>query len=68
MKTESHNNRAALQDYSRNVGIPPILKTNNSQSELRRTWSYHCHLHCIQQQTTAPHSMWQSSAEPKWNN
>eukprot|EP00957_Ditylum_brightwellii_P192357 14643328-Ditylum_brightwellii.AAC.1 len=64
MKTKSHNSMA-LQDFSRNIGILPILKTGNMQSELGRTWSDHCRLHCIQQQTTELHTPWQNPAEPK---
>eukprot|EP00957_Ditylum_brightwellii_P085035 6465950-Ditylum_brightwellii.AAC.1 len=42
LKTESHTGMA-LQDYSRNIGVPPVLKTDNAQSEVGRMWSDHCH-------------------------
>eukprot|EP00957_Ditylum_brightwellii_P183368 13967955-Ditylum_brightwellii.AAC.1 len=64
MKSESHNGEA-LKDYSRNIGVPPILKIDNAQSKIGHTWTDHCQKHCIKQETTEPHSPWQNPAEPK---
>eukprot|EP00957_Ditylum_brightwellii_P139509 10632642-Ditylum_brightwellii.AAC.1 len=33
MKMKSHNG-SALQEYSRNVGVPSVLKTDNAQNKL----------------------------------
>eukprot|EP00957_Ditylum_brightwellii_P019115 1439706-Ditylum_brightwellii.AAC.1 len=63
-KDRSHNG-VALQDYLRNVGVLFVLKTDNAQSEVRRTWSDHCCHQCMKQETTEPDHPWQNSAEPK---
>jgi hypothetical protein len=64
LKSESYN-VSALQDYSRDVGIPATLKSDNAQSETGTKWTKHCRLHCIKQETTEPHTPWQNPAEPK---
>ena len=64
MRSESHN-VSALQDYCRNVGIPPTLKTDNAQSEVGKAWSDQCRKFCTKQETTKPNSPWQNPAEPK---
>eukprot|EP00957_Ditylum_brightwellii_P204111 15337752-Ditylum_brightwellii.AAC.1 len=64
LKAESHN-EVALQDYSRNVGVPPILKTDNAQSEVRRAWRDHFHHQCIKQESTEPDHPWENPAEHK---
>eukprot|EP00957_Ditylum_brightwellii_P002399 183987-Ditylum_brightwellii.AAC.1 len=61
---ESHNG-VALQDYLRNVGVPPVLKMDNAQNKVGRTWSDHCCHHCIKQETIEPGHPWQNPAEPK---
>ena len=64
MKKES-NNGEALQDYSRKVGLPMAIKTDNAQSEIGRTWTDHCRTHCIKQITTEPKCPHENPAEPK---
>ena len=56
-KKESKNG-IALQDYYRQVGVPPDLKTDNAQSELGKTRTENCLLNCIEQATTEPHPTW----------
>ena len=56
MKTEA-NNGEALQDFTRQIGVPNVLKTNNTQSELGYTWIKHCRDLCIETQTTEPHHL-----------
>ena len=62
MKTESHNG-VALQDYTRKAGAPPVIKTDNAKSETGETWTEHCRRHCINQESTEPHTPWQNPAE-----
>eukprot|EP00957_Ditylum_brightwellii_P200265 15266680-Ditylum_brightwellii.AAC.1 len=64
LKTESHNG-VALQDYSRNVSVPPVLKTENAQSEVGSTWSDHCCHQRIKQETTEPDNLWQIQLNPR---
>eukprot|EP00957_Ditylum_brightwellii_P115796 8832453-Ditylum_brightwellii.AAC.1 len=47
------------------MGVPPVLKRDNAQSEVGRTWSDHCCHQCIQQITIEPDHLWQSPAEPR---
>jgi len=64
MKTESHNGWA-LQDYTRENGCPPAIKTNNAKSELGETWLKHCRTHCIATVTTEPDHPHQNPAEQR---
>ena len=54
MKTET-NNGEALQDFTRQIEVPNVLRTDNTQSELGYTWIKHCRGLCIERQTTEPH-------------
>eukprot|EP00957_Ditylum_brightwellii_P112827 8602254-Ditylum_brightwellii.AAC.1 len=56
---------STVKDYSRNVGVPSVLKIENAQSEVGKTCCDHCHHHCIKQETTEPDHPWQNPAEPK---
>lgn len=62
LKTES-NNGEALQDYTRQIGVPSVLKSDNAQSETGETWTKHCRDQCIATETTEPHTPWQNPAE-----
>jgi hypothetical protein len=62
MKTESANGEA-LQDYTCTYGCPNIIRTDNAQSELGRTWTKHCQTHVIGTESTEPHHPWQNPAE-----
>jgi hypothetical protein len=62
LKSESQNG-VALQDYTRQVGAPTSIKTDNAQSEVGATWTSHCREQCIANLTTEPHSPWQNPAE-----
>ena len=62
LKQESSNGEA-LQDYTRAHGCPNIIKTDNAQSELGRTWTKHCRAHVIANETTEPHHPWQNPSE-----
>jgi hypothetical protein len=64
MKTESANGEA-LQDYARTYGCPNIIRTDNAQSELGRTWTKHCFTHVIGSESTEPHHPWQNPAEKR---
>jgi hypothetical protein len=64
LKTESQNG-AALQDYTRKVGAPTVLKTDNAQSELSSNWTQHLRNICTASETTEPHHPWQNPAERK---
>ena len=62
MKTESHAFRA-LQDFSRNVGLPKGIKTDNAATEVGRQWTNYCRDHRIDTSFTEPHSPWQNYSE-----
>jgi hypothetical protein len=64
LKIESQNG-VALQVYTRQVGAPTNLKSDNAQSEIGSTWISHCREQCIGTTTTEPHSPWQNPAK-KW--
>jgi hypothetical protein len=64
LKTESQNGQA-LQDYCRTVGCPPVIRTDNAQSELGQTWTNFCRCQCIGCETTEPHHPWQNPAEKR---
>ena len=62
MKTESHATQA-LQDFSREVGLPRTLKTDNATTETGVEWNNWCRKYCIKSKTTEPHSPWQNASE-----
>ena len=62
MKTESHATQA-LQDFSREVGLPNKLKTDNATTETGVEWNNWCRKYCIKSKTTEPHSPWQNASE-----
>jgi hypothetical protein len=57
LKTEPLNG-IALQDYTRQIGSPTKLETDNAQSEVGVTWTSHCRAQCLGAKTTEPHSPW----------
>ena len=61
---EESENGTALQDYSRRVRFTPVLKTDNTKSEMKK-WIYHFRQPCIEQTTAETHSTWENHAEPK---
>ena len=64
LKTEAQNG-TALQDYTRKVGVPNKIKSDNAQSETGTTWTDHCRAQCITTETTEPHHPWQNPSEPQ---
>ena len=62
MKTESHS-VVALQDFSRTIGIPKGIKTDNAKTEIGRKWQDWCREYCIETTFTEPHTPWQNYAE-----
>ena len=63
MKLESMND-TALQDYTREVGCPNIIKSDNAQSEKSARWTSHLRKMCIGSEFTEPHQHHQNEAEP----
>ena len=47
-------NGTALQDYSRQVGFPQLIKTDNTQIKLEKL-THHFRQHFIEQTTTETH-------------
>ena len=64
LKTESANGEA-LQDYTRTHGCPNIIRTDNTQSELGKTWTKHCRNYVIGTESTEPHHPWQNPPEKR---
>jgi len=64
LKKESHNS-TALQDFSRNVGLPLFVKSDCTQSEIGEKWTEHCRDHCIGMLTSEPGHPWQNPAEKR---
>ena len=62
MKKQSHSFRA-LQDFTRKVGIPRGIKTDNATTEVGLHWTNYCRNHRIDTSFTEPHSPWQNYAE-----
>ena len=56
MKTESHSARA-LQDFSRTVGIPKGIKTDNVKTEIGAKWQDWYREFCIDTTFTKPHTL-----------
>ena len=63
LKSEKYND-TALQDFTRQVGAPDVLISDNAQSETGADWTKHCRTYCINTKTTEPHTPWQNPAEP----
>jgi len=64
LKKESHNS-TALQDFSRNVGLPLFVKSNCAQSEIGEKWTEHCRDHCIRMLTSEPGHPWKNPAKKR---
>jgi transposase InsO family protein len=62
LKKESHN-FDALADYTRQVGAPTILHSDNAQSETGTEWTRFLRQHCIGTHTSEPNYPWQNPAE-----
>ena len=62
MKKESHSFRA-LQDFSRNVGLPVGIKTDNATTETGQKWTNFCRDYKVDTTYTEPRSPWQNYAE-----
>ena len=62
MRTES-NSFQALQDFSRKVGLPRCIKTDNASTEIGEKWTTFCRANCIDTKYTEPHTPWQNKAE-----
>ena len=62
MKKESHSFKA-LQDFTRQVGIPRAIKTDNASTEVGENWTNHCRTYRIDTSYTEPYSPWQNYAE-----
>eukprot|EP00980_Cylindrotheca_fusiformis_P010182 scaffold2267_cov92-Cylindrotheca_fusiformis.AAC.1 len=62
LKKETYNFQA-LQDISRNEGVPNVIRSDNAQSETDCEWTEYCRQQCIQQQTTLPNSPWMNFTE-----
>lgn len=62
LRKESLNGEA-LKDYTRTVGVPTHIKSDNAQSELGQTWTQYCRDQCISSITTEPDHPWQNPAE-----
>jgi hypothetical protein len=54
LKSESSNGKA-LQHHTRTHGCPNILRTDNFQSELGKTWTKHCRTHVVGTERTEYH-------------
>jgi len=57
LKKESHNS-TALQDFSRNVGLPLFAKSDCAQTEIGEKWTEHCRDHCIGMLRSEPGHPW----------
>jgi len=64
LKKESHNS-TALQEISKNVGLPLFVKSDCAQSEIGEKWAEHCRDHCIGMLTSEPGHSWQNPAEKR---
>ena len=65
LRTEA-NNIDALQDYTRTVGAPDAIRSDNAQSEVAdKEWKSHLRSLSVEQQSTVPHSPWMNFAERK---
>ena len=64
LKSES-DNELALEDFTRDCGVPMFVKSDNAMSEVGKKWTEHCQDQCIAQQTTEPHTPSQNQAKPR---
>ena len=64
LEKESQNG-TALKYNSSQVGVSPVLNTENTQSELSGRWIDQCQWKCIDQTTTEPHSPQENCTGPK---
>ena len=62
MRKESHAFRA-LQDFSRSVGLPRCIKTDNAATETGLQWINFCRDYKVDTAYTEPRSPWQNYAE-----
>ena len=62
MKTESRS-VTALQDFSRTIGIPKCIKTDNVKTEIGRKWQDWSREYFIDTTFIEPHISWQNYAE-----
>ena len=53
----------SLQDYIRDTGAPPLLKSDNASTELSKDIVTLCRMYKIVQPTSKPHNQWQNPAE-----
>lgn len=58
-----HHSIQELQDFTREVGIPNTLKSDNAQSEVSYEWAQHCRQQCIKTETSEPYHPWQNLVE-----
>ena len=54
-------NGMGRQDYSRNMEVQSVLKSENAQIKVRKAWS-EC---CVGKESTQPHHLWEKSTEPR---
>jgi hypothetical protein len=64
LRNEGQNVKA-LQDYTRTVGAPTVLRTDNAQSEIGNDWTEHLRSICTGTELSEPHHPWQNPAERK---
>ena len=57
------NSFQALQDFTRGVGIPMGIKTDNATTEVGAKWTAHCRENRIDTKFTEPYSPWQNYSE-----
>jgi len=55
-----HNNISALEDFTREVGVPNVLCSDNAKSESLGGWKKHCRKHCIDSRFSDPHHPWKN--------
>ena len=53
----------SLQDFARTIGVPNIVKRDNSKTKTGEKWKEVEHNICIQGKMTEPHSPWQNMAK-----
>ena len=52
-----------MQNFGRKVGIPKLIKTYNSKTEIGRKWTKWCRHYCVNTKFTEPHNPWQNVSE-----
>ena len=53
----------SLQDFIRDIGAPPLLKSDNASTDLSKDIVTLCRMYKIVQPTSEPHNQWQNPAE-----